>query len=159
MNYKLIKYYISNKKINIEQSIYTKDKKGNNMIAMAIKYIILPEKKMVTAILSNTRWDAYNKALKMCRKAKENQSMVGVYPEPTKLMMNNEFKITVKCDDLDTFDIAEGKRKAKERLLRNYYKSFDKKINMFRAELETVEEQMHRITHGSITFINNEDPK
>lgn len=127
------------------------------MLSMAIKYIVLPEKRTVTAILSNTRFDAYNKALKYCRQMKENQSMVGIYPEPDKLMMQNEFKVTVVCDENDIFDVAEGKKKAKERLLRNYYKSFDKKINMFRKDLEKVEEQMHVILNGRITFINNEE--
>ena len=37
------------------------------MISMAIKYVILPEKKTVIAILKNTKYDACNKAMKICR--------------------------------------------------------------------------------------------
>ena len=104
------------------------------MISMAIKYIVLPEKKQVIAILNNTRFDAFNKALKMCRKFNEGQSTVFISPNPDKLLMKNEFKVTVNCLECDEFNAEEGKRIAKERLLRNYYKSFDNKIKSFLEE-------------------------
>ena len=101
------------------------------MISMAIKYVVLPEKKQVIAILSNTRFDAYNKVMKLCRKFNEGQSTVFICPNPDKFMMPNEFKVTVNCLEEDEFNVEEGKLKAKERLLKNYYKSFDKRIEMF----------------------------
>ena len=125
------------------------------MLSMAIKYIVIPDKRMVTAILSNTRFDAYNKAIKMCRLLKSDQTSIGIYPEPEQFIMPNEFKVTVKCDENDVFDENIGKEKARERLLRNYYKSFDKKINKFMDDLYVIYINQHCVTEQRSEFIRN----
>lgn len=108
------------------------------MISMAIKYVILPEKKTVIAILNNTKFDAYNKAMKICRKCAEGQSMIYICPNMEKLRMPNEFKGVAICKDDDIFDENEGKKIAKRICLEKYYKSFDKRIDAFLAAFDHI---------------------
>ena len=109
---------------------------------MAIKYIILPEKKQVIAILEHTRYDAYNKAMKILQKVMCGQSSICICPDSKKLTMPNEFKVTVNCMDVDEFDENVGKSIARKRLLKNYYKSFDKKIASFMRDLREIQKNI-----------------
>lgn len=108
------------------------------MISMAIKYVVLPEKKMVIAILKNTKFDAYNKAMKLCRELSEGQTSVYICPDPNKMMMPNEFKGVAVCSENDIFDEEIGKEIAKRICLGKYYRSFDKRINNFRDGLDII---------------------
>lgn len=108
------------------------------MISMAIKYVVLPEQKQVIAILKNTKYDAYNKAMKLCREMTKGQSNVFICPNMEKLLMANEFKVVVPCKEGDTFDPEVGKRIAKRICLEKYYNSFDKKINRFKKSFDMV---------------------
>lgn len=105
------------------------------MITMAIKYVVIPEKKTVIAILKNTKLDAYYKAMKICRGITEGCPNVYICPNPDKLMMPNEFKGVAICKDNDVFDEEVGKGIAKRICMRKYYNSFDKKIAKFKDDL------------------------
>ena len=92
-----------------------------------IKYIVIPERRMVKAILENTTYDAYNKINKM------------LVDTPfcacsDKYLMPSRFVATVPCDERDEFNEEFGKQRAKKILLDNYYKSLDKKIAKFRED-------------------------
>jgi hypothetical protein len=91
-----------------------------------IKYFINEEKRQVIGLLEGTQWDAYNKISKMIR-----DTDFCVAPSD-KYMMPNEFRAVVQCDPADEFNVAEGKRIAKKRILDRYYASFDNRINKFR---------------------------
>ena len=108
------------------------------MISMAINYIVIPEKKMVIAELKNTKFDAYNKALKLCKDLTDCCKKVYVCPDPDKMMMPNEFKGVAICRDGDVFDEEVGKSIAKSSCLNKYYRSFDKRINKFKDDLNVV---------------------
>ena len=108
------------------------------MLSMAIKYIVLEEKKQVIAVLSNTSNDAYNKAMKMCRELSERCPNIYICPNPNKMKMPNSFRVTVPCDPEDEFNPEIGKDIAKRICLENYYKSLDKRIDRFVADLETI---------------------
>ena len=90
-----------------------------------IKYFINNEKRQVIGLLENTRWDAINKISKMVR-----DTDFCVVPNE-KYMMPSEFRVTVTCDERDEFDVEIGKKIAKQRLLKNYYTSLDKRVNKF----------------------------
>lgn len=90
-----------------------------------IKYFINEEKRQVIGLLENTRWDAYNKVCKMVR----DTDFCVVANE--KLMMPDKFRVVVQCDERDEFDPEIGKKIAKERLLKNYYASLDKRVSKF----------------------------
>ena len=118
------------------------------MISMAIKYIVVPEKKMVVAILENTKFDAYNKARKYCRELTESCKMLYLVPDPDKMMMPNVFKAKVICDDEDVFDVEVGKEKAKARCLDNYYTSLDKRLNKFKEDLGCIAARINTLPYN-----------
>lgn len=92
---------------------------------MAIKYYSIPEKRQTIAVLSNTKWDAYNKINKMLRDTDF------CFAPRQKYMMPDEFKVILKCDERDTYDIDKGKEIAKKKLMKNYRKSLNKRLKMF----------------------------
>lgn len=98
-----------------------------------IKYIILREKKTIIGILENTRLDGINKINKIMG---VNAGTSPFYLSHPKYLMPNIFKATVVCDPRDEWDVEEGMALAKKKVLKNYYKSLDKRMDMFRADLE-----------------------
>ena len=94
---------------------------------MAIKYVVVPERRMVKAILENCEYDACNKISKMLR----DTPFCAV---SERYMMPNRFVASVFCDERDEFDVEFGKARAKKIVLDNYYKSLDKKIGYFRED-------------------------
>ena len=92
---------------------------------MAIKYFVNEEKKQVIGLLEGTRWDAMNKIGKMVR-----DTDFCVVPNE-KYMMPSEFRVVVTCDERDEFDVEVGKKISKQRLLKNYYTSLDKRVSKF----------------------------
>ncbi len=94
-----------------------------------IKYAVIPEKKIVYAILSNTRHDALRKIEKMMG----DDSVFCAWSK--KYMMPNTFRAKATCDDRDEWNEEVGKEVAKAKVLKNYYRSLDKRIDMFRADL------------------------
>lgn len=108
---------------------------------MAIKYYSIPEKRQTIAVLSNTKWDAYNKIDKIM--ADTGFLFSACCPNSRdKYIMPDTFKVVVTCDPRDEFDIEVGKQVAKKKLMRNYYKSLDKRLGMFK---KSVEDFTHKI--------------
>ena len=96
---------------------------------MAIKYYSIPEKRQTIAVLSNTKWDAYNKINKTLRDTNF------CFAPNKKYMMPDEFKVVLNCDERDTYDIEKGKEIAKKKLMKNYRKSLNKRLKMFKVSL------------------------
>lgn len=92
-----------------------------------IKYIVVPERRMVKAILENTEYDACNKISKML-----NDTPFCAVSE--KYLMPNRFVAQVVCDERDEWNEDFGKERAKKIVLDNYYKSLDKKLDRFRED-------------------------
>lgn len=93
---------------------------------MAIKYFVNEEKRQVIGLLEDTTWDAYNKISKIVR-----DTEFCVVPNK-KYMMPHSFRAIVKCDPSDDFNVEEGMRIAKKRILDRYYAALDKRVNKFR---------------------------
>jgi hypothetical protein len=92
-----------------------------------VKYIVIPERRMVKAMIENTEYDACNKIAKMLR----DTPFCAV---SEKYLMPNRFVAQVVCDERDEFSEEFGKARAKKIVLDNYYKSLDKKIARFRED-------------------------
>lgn len=94
-----------------------------------IKYFVNEEKRQVIGVLDGTEWDAINKINKMmldtgfCFCANE------------KFMMPSEFRAVVQCDERDEFSVEEGMKIAKERIMKRYYASLDKRVHKWREAL------------------------
>lgn len=81
---------------------------------MAIQYYSNPNTKETFAVLRGTELDAINKIDKFLNE-------FDCYMIREKYMMPKQFKVKVKL--------------AKEKLMKKYYSAFDKRIDMFRADL------------------------
>lgn len=92
-----------------------------------VKYIVIPERRTIKAIIENTEFDAYNKIHKMLR---DTPFCIC----SNKYRMPNRFVSEVVCDERDAWDEEFGKARAKKIVLDNYYKSLDKKIAHFRSD-------------------------
>ena len=90
-----------------------------------IKYFVNEEKRQVIGLLSDTQYDAYNKICKMV-----GDTDFCVVPKD-KYVMPSEFRAVVKCDPADEFSVEEGKKKAKERIMKRYYPALDKRVDKF----------------------------
>ena len=93
-----------------------------------IKYYVVPEDKKIIAVLQNCEWDALNKIEKMW-------GNFDCMMSSRKYMMKNQYRVVVKCHEDDTFDVEIGKKIAKDKLMKRYYKDFDARIQMFRNDL------------------------
>lgn len=97
---------------------------------MAIKYYPIPEKKQTIAVLEGTAYDVYNKIDKI-----RNQAGFNFFPTSSsgyeKYLLPDTFKVVVTCDPRDTYDPEVGKKEAKKKLMRNYYRAVDKRMNAF----------------------------
>ena len=92
---------------------------------MAIKYFVNEEKRQVIGLLENTRYDAVNKIEKML--GDTEFCICGI----KKYLMPSEYRAVVQCDPRDEFSVEEGKKKAKERIMKRYYPALDKRVNKF----------------------------
>lgn len=97
---------------------------------MAIKYIILEDQRKVYGVMEDTRYDAVNK---INRIVGSGNSVFTVHNK--KYEMPNVFKACCVCDEADTFSAEEGKNIVKKKILDRYYKSFDKRLDMFKSDL------------------------
>ena len=95
---------------------------------MAIKYVIIPEKKTVKAFLENTEYDACNKIRKML-----HDTPFCACSE--KYLMPDKFVAVVTCDDNDEFDVSFGMKRARKIVLDNYGKSMNKRMAKFRKDV------------------------
>ena len=96
---------------------------------MAIKYVVIPETKTTIGILEHTEFDAIRKIEKMMNKTP-------FYCDYSKYLMPVSFKTSTVCDPRDEYSVEEGKRVVKEKLMKHYHESMDKKLNRFEADLK-----------------------
>lgn len=101
---------------------------------MAIKYYTIPEKKQTIAVLPNTKWDVYNKIDKMMAETGFRFTPNGSNAFKQYMLPDN-FKAIVTCDERDEYDVEEGKRQAKKKLMKNYHRSVDKRLAKFKADV------------------------
>lgn len=93
-----------------------------------IKYYYKPSTRQTFAVLNGCQFDAINKIGKfmngfdwgMCSK---------------KYLMRDTYRVSVKCSADDVFDAEKGKAYAKEKLMKRYYKDFDRCIDQFKNDV------------------------
>lgn len=97
---------------------------------MAVKYVIIPEKRTILAILENTEWDAHNKIKKMIGENSPFRVWSDSYRMPDK------FKAAAVCHPDDEWDVAKGMEIAKDRVLEKWSHSVAKRCAKFISHLE-----------------------
>jgi len=89
-----------------------------------IKYYVNEGKRQVIGVLDGTKYDVVNKIDKIL----DGTSFCYIND---KCLMPDSFRTVVTCDPADEFDVKTGKDKVKERIMNRYYKSFDKRLDIF----------------------------
>lgn len=98
---------------------------------MGIKYYYLKERNEVIAVLENTRYDAASKIAKVLTCTKS----LGF--DLTKYVMPSSFRAVAKCHPADEWNPEIGEKVAKEKLMRKYYKAYDRQLEAFVQDLNT----------------------
>ena len=93
-----------------------------------IKYYYKPSTRQTYAVLNGCRFDAVNKISKMMGNLEWCMCS-------NKYMMNDTYRVSVKCSDEDVFSEEEGRKQAKAKLMKKYYKDFDRCVDRFKTGL------------------------
>lgn len=102
---------------------------------MAVKYYKVPEQKKTVAVLSGCQFDAINKIAKLT-----GESDYCVYSD--KYVMPDTFRVETRCHGDDVFDEETGRKIAKAKLMKKYYKCFDRKMKMFKESHDRLNKKM-----------------
>ena len=94
---------------------------------MAIKYYCMPEKNKVIGVLLGTENDVINKIDKLCV-----DTGFDFWPDE-RFVMPHMFKAEATVCEPDVYDEEIGKAIVREKIMKRYYKSHDKRINLFRS--------------------------
>ena len=105
---------------------------------MAIKYYCMPETGRVVGVLSGCKYDIINKIDKICRDTDFYFYCDERYEMP------NTFKAEAIVRDGDVYDEEEGKRVVKEKIMKRYYASHDKRLDLFKCYLNNFVHKVER---------------
>ena len=103
-----------------------------------IHYVVRPETRTVIGVMKGTKYDAILKIYKML------DSSELCLLEPEKYYMPNCYRAEVVCDPRDEFNVEEGKRIVKERIMRRYYDSVDKRVDRFKRNFKMLCEKISK---------------
>ena len=98
---------------------------------MAIKYFVDEQNKKTVAVLDGCQWDAVNHIQKTLRRGNMYDALLSYRP----YLMPDTLRAVVTCSELDKYDIEEGKRQAKKKLMQHYSKSIEKHIKKYSDDL------------------------
>ena len=98
---------------------------------MAIKYYCMPEKKKVIGVLLGTENDVINKIDKLCV-----DTGFDFWPDE-RFVMPHMFKAEANVDVNagDVYDEEVGKAIVRDKIMKRYYASYDKRVNLFKEIL------------------------
>ena len=108
---------------------------------MAIKYVVIPSKRKVIGLLENTRYDAVNKISKMTKDVRGF-----CFWDEGRYVMPNKFKSEAVAAATDDFDPEVGKAIVKERLMKKYYNSLDKRVDKFYEDVIALNSKIFKTT-------------
>lgn len=94
---------------------------------MAIKYYCMPDKKKIIGVLLGTENDVINKIDKLCV-----DTGFDFWPDE-RFVMPHMFKAEAIAREGDEFNEEIGKQIVREKIMKRYYASLDKRINLFKT--------------------------
>ena len=97
---------------------------------MAIKYYCMPEKKKVIGVLLGTENDVINKIDKLCTDTGFD------FWVDERFVMPHSFKAEAIARDGDEYDEEVGKQIVREKIMKRYYASHDKRLRLFANYLD-----------------------
>lgn len=105
---------------------------------MAIKYYCMPEKKKVIGVLLGTENDVINKIDKLCV-----DTGFDFWPDE-RFVMPHMFKAEAIARDGDEFNEEVGKEIVRQKIMKRYYASHDKRMRLFKSYLDELVEKAER---------------
>ena len=105
---------------------------------MAIKYYCMPEKGKIVGVLDGTERDVVNKIDKICA-----DTNFIVWPEK-KFLMPRSFKAEANVQYPDVYNEEVGKEIVRQKIMKRYYASHDKKIRLFKTYLNELIQRTER---------------
>ena len=96
---------------------------------MAIKYYCMPEEKRIIGVLSHCENDVINKIDKLCVDTGFD------FWADDRFVMPHMFKAEAIARDGDEYDEEVGKQIVREKIMKRYYASYDKRVNLFKKTL------------------------
>ena len=98
---------------------------------MAIKYYCMPDKKKIVGVLSNCDDDVINKIDKIC----VDTGFVFCADDRFKMPHSFKAEAIVDVESGDVYDEEVGKEIVRQKIMKRYYASHDKRLNMFKKML------------------------
>ena len=96
---------------------------------MAIKYYCMPEKNKVIGVLNGTENDIINKIDKLCVDTGFD------FWADDRFVMPHSFKAEAIARNGDVYDEEVGKKIVREKIMKRYYASHDKRLDLFKKTL------------------------
>ena len=105
---------------------------------MAIKYYCMPEAGKVVGVLSGCQDDVINKIDKICADTGFD------FWADERFIMPRIFKAEAIVKEGDVYDEEEGKKIVREKIMKRYYASRDKRIDLFKCMLINLNRKVER---------------
>lgn len=105
---------------------------------MAIKYYCMPEAGKVVGVLDGTDRDVINKIDKIC-----TDTGFIAWPED-KFLMPRSFKAEATVQSPDVYDEEVGKEIVRQKIMKRYYASHDKRMRLFKQYLDNLVQKTER---------------
>ena len=105
---------------------------------MAIKYYCMPEKKKVIGVLLGTENDVINKIDKLCV-----DTGFDFWPDE-RFVMPHMFKAEATVCEPDVYDEEIGKEIVRQKIMKRYYASHDKRMRLFKSYLGELVQKAER---------------
>lgn len=105
---------------------------------MAIKYYCMPEQGKIVGILDGTERDVLNKIDKIC-----TDTGFIAWPEE-KFLMPRSFRAEAVIKFPDVYNEEIGKEIVRQKIMKRYYKSHDKRMLLFKRYLDKLVEKAER---------------
>ena len=97
-----------------------------------IEYFVNKKDQTVTAVLDNCEYDAINRIEKKFHSTPFSVDCDSIgYPGSNRYVMSYRYSATVKVHSPDVFNVEVGKKEARNKLIKNYRKGLNKRINRF----------------------------
>lgn len=94
-----------------------------------IKYYCMPEQKKIIGVLSGCENDVINKIDKLCVDTGFD------FWADDRFVMPHSFKASAIARDGDEYDEEVGKKIVREKIMKRYYASYDKRVDLFKQTL------------------------
>ena len=94
-----------------------------------IKYYCMPEQKKVIGVLSHCENDVINKIDRLCVDTGFD------FWADDRFVMPHTFRAEAIARDGDEYDEEVGKKIVREKIMKRYYASYDKRVNLFKKVL------------------------